>query len=541
MTVLRPYQQEAIDAVLAYWIEGGGSPLVDLATGLGKSVVIAELVRKLATEYPAMRILMTVHRRELVAQNAQALMRLWPGAPVGIYSAGLSRRDTHQRIIFGGIQSIYRKSAELGAFDLVLIDESHLVPNTGTGMYRRLLDDQREQRPDMRVCGFTATPYRLDSGRLDQGDDRIFDRVVYSFGIGRGVEEGWLSPLVSKLSTQGEIDVSGVAKRGGEFVPGALEAACDTDEITQAAVSEMLEQGVDRKSWLIFCAGVKSAGHVRDALQAAGVRAECVTGDTPPQERDRIIADFKAGRIRAITNADVLTVGFDAPNVDMIAMLRPTLSTGLYVQICGRGTRLHPDKTDCLVLDFAGNVRRFGPVDTIEIREKRAKSDEDEAKVKEDQVRAKECPNCMTLAGLSARVCKVCGHEWPPAVIHEREADTTPIMSRDIKNDPQEIALLSWSAKRHVKFGSPDSLRIEYLAGVQTYRKWLAFDHKGYGRDKAQRWWLKHGPAPAPESVESALVRFGELTKPSHITVKPDGKWADVVGQRFSDQEGRAA
>lgn len=535
MIALRPYQEDSIQAVLDYWAEGGGSPLVDLATGLGKSVVIAELVRRLAKNYPLMRILMTVHRRELVAQNAQALMRLWPGAPVGIYSAGLARRDTHQRIIFGGIQSIYRKAKDLGQFDLVLIDECHLVPNTGTGMYRKLLDDLREEREDMRVCGFTATPYRLDSGRLDAGDERMFDRVVYSFGIGRGVEEGWLSPLISKRTTEGEIDVSGVAKRGGEFVPGALEAVCDTDEITQAAVREMLVHGADRKSWLIFCAGVKSAGHVRDALRSAGIAAECVTGDTPPQERDRIIADFKAGRVRAITNADVLTVGFDAPNVDLIAMLRPTLSTGLYVQICGRGTRLHPGKTDCLVLDFAGNVRRFGPVDTIEIREKKAKADDDETKVKVDEVRAKECPNCQTLAGLSARVCKVCGHEWPPAVIHEREADTTPILSRDMKTGPQEIALLSWSAKRHVKVGSPDSLRVDYLAGVQTYRKWLAFDHGGYGLDKAQRWWLKHGPAPAPATVTDALVRWSELTKPSHIVVKQDGKWPDVVGQRFAE------
>jgi DNA repair protein RadD len=531
---LRPYQAEAKQAVLDYWAAGGGSPLVDLATGLGKSVVIASLVRELAEDYPAMRILMLVHSRELVAQNFAALMRSWPQAPAGLYSAGLNRRDAHHRITFAGIQSVYRKAAELGPRDLILIDEAHLCPNEGSGMYRTLLEGLREMREDLRVCGFTATPFRMDSGRLDQGANKLFDDVVYSFGIGRGVDEGWLTPLVSKGGGI-EIDVSGVGKRGGEFISGALEAAADTDEVTRAAVSEFTQLGANRRSWLIFCTGVKHAHHVRDAVRASGISCEVITGDTPGAERDRILDDLRSGKLRAVTNANCLTTGLDVPGIDMIVLLRPTLSKGLYVQIAGRGTRLFDGKENCLFLDYTGTCRRMGPVDSIEVSPKREKAEADETKVKVDEVRAKECPNCQTLAGLSARVCKVCGHEWPPAVIHEREADTTPILSRDLKTGPQEIALLSWSAKRHVKVGSPDSLRIDYLAGVQTYRKWLAFDHGGYGLDKAQRWWLKHGPAPAPKSVEDALVRWPELAKPSHIIIKQDGKWADVVSQRFAE------
>ncbi|WP_292229373.1 DEAD/DEAH box helicase family protein, partial [Brevundimonas sp.] len=276
---LRPYQQQAAQSVLDYWRAGGGNPLVDMATGLGKSVTIASLTQDLLTTYPDMRALMLVHVRELVGQNAKALLNLWPGAPVGIYSAGLGRRDTSQRIIFASIQSVYKRAAELGAFDIVMIDEAHLVPNGGEGMYRALLTKLRETRPDLRVVGFTATPFRMDSGRLDAGDARLFDEVVYSYGIGKGIDDGWLSPLISKMGAT-EIDVSNVAKRGGEFVSGALEAAADDDAITQAAVTEIIQYGANRRSWLTFCAGVKHAHHVRDEFRRQGVSCEVISGET---------------------------------------------------------------------------------------------------------------------------------------------------------------------------------------------------------------------------------------------------------------------
>lgn len=152
MTVtLRGYQRETVDAILAYWRTGGRNPLVDLATGTGKSVVIATLVRELLEAYPDMRVLMLVHVKELVEQNARALLRTWPAAPIGINSAGLGRRDIHQRILFASIQSVFRRAERLGPRDLVLIDEAHLTPKAGTGMYRALLDRLRELVPDMRV------------------------------------------------------------------------------------------------------------------------------------------------------------------------------------------------------------------------------------------------------------------------------------------------------------------------------------------------------------------------------------------------------
>lgn len=334
MMQLRPYQQGAVDAIFDYWDQGGGNPLVDLATGTGKSVVISTLARRAIEQWPEARILALVHVKELVEQNAKALLRAWPAAPLGINSAGLGRRDKRSQILYASIQSVAREDAfSLGERHIIIVDEAHLIPTKGNGQYRTLINRLREAVPKARICGFTATPYRLDSGRLDGGDDRLFDQTVYSYDIGQGVDDGYLSPLISR-ATGAVIDVSQVKRAGGEFVAGALEAAADREALTAAACDEIIVKGADRRAWLVFCAGVAHAEHVRDAMRARGIHAETVTGDTPKAERDRLINAFREGRLRCLTNANVLTTGFDAPRCDLIAMLRPTLSTSLYVQMC---------------------------------------------------------------------------------------------------------------------------------------------------------------------------------------------------------------
>lgn len=538
MIELRSYQQEAIDSTLGYWRDGGGNPLIDLATGTGKSVVIAKLTQDLLADFGGLRVLMLVHVKELVEQNFRALLRIWPDAPIGLYSAGLGKRDAHHRITFASIQSVYRKAQALGPRDLVIIDEAHLVPSGGNGMYRKLLDDLGEMT-DMRVCGFTATPYRLDSGRLDDGSDRLFDETVYSYGIADGIQDGYLSPLISKASAA-EIDVSNVQRRGGEFVAGSLETAAMEHKLTRAAVVETIRFGQDRRSWLVFCSGVKHAAQVRDAMRARGIVAEMVSGETPGGERDRIIRDFRDGRIRCLTNANVLTTGFDAPATDLVVMLRPTLSTGLYVQIVGRGTRRAAGKDNCLVLDFAGNVRRHGPVDAVSVLPKTERGKgTGEARATVDSVRAKECPDCLSLAALNASECKVCGHIWPQdeRPKHEATADaTTGILSGEAV-PPQMVPVVDWEFHRWEKLGSPDSVRVDYLAGLQRYPEWICPEHKGYAGHKAAEWWVMHGgQTPFPKSAEEMLARLPELTLPATVSIRPNGKYWNVVGRSFGDR-----
>ena len=552
MTSLRPYQRAAIDAILDYWAKGGANPLIDMATGVGKSVVLASLIKELLEQFPQLRIVVLVHVKELVAQDAKALMRLWPQADIGINSAGLGRRDRRNQILFASIQSIYRDTAQtIGPRDLILIDEAHLVPKSGFGMYRTFIEAMQEDVPDLRVGGTSATCFRMGEGRLDEGNDRLFSEVVYTYGIGEAIQDGYLSPL-SSPATATKIDVSDVAKRGGEFVAGALEAAVDKDWITRAATDEIIASGHNRKSWLLFCSGVQHALHMRDEVRSRGITCETVTGETPNGERDRIVKAFAEGRIRCLTNANVLTTGFDVPGVDLIGMLRPTLSTGLYLQICGRGTRpvyppgFVPDATDaagrrlaiasgpkpdCLVLDFAGNVRRHGPVDAINPRGSGFKA---EVAVKEDSVRAKECPGCKEQVALNTRVCQHCGHEWPrdETPKHDARADAErPIMSTGAVSNWLEVSETRFF--RHAKIGSPTSMRVEYTCGLGVpYRQWVCFEHDGFARQKAESWWRRMGMGPCPKTVAEAIERQNEIMPAAEIQVRPSGQYFEVVAVR---------
>jgi DNA repair protein RadD len=224
-------------------------------------------------------------------------------------------------------------------------------------------------RATLRIIGLTATAYRLDSGRLDEGGDRLFDQVIFSYGIGAGIADNWLAPLIAKApAAESVINTAGVHKVAGEFNAGELERAADQANIVDAAADEIAVYAGRRFSWLVFCGGVDHARHVCDALRARGVNAATVTGNTPDRERREIITAFRRGEIDCLTGADIFITGFDIPQVDLIALLRPTLSTARYIQMVGRGTRKANGKQNCLVLDFGGNVARHGPVDNPAIR-----------------------------------------------------------------------------------------------------------------------------------------------------------------------------
>lgn len=216
---LRAYQLAAVDAVFSYFESATGNPLVVLPTGTGKSVVLAALTQRAISAWPETRILIVTHQRELISQNFQALLRAWPEAPAGIYSAGLSRRDIHAQILFAGIQSIHRHAYKVQRCDLVLIDEAHLLGRSDSGMYRSFLAQLNEINAGLlKVVGFTATPYRLDSGLLHEGKDRLFTDIAYEVPVLDMIQQGYLCPVVPK-QTETQLDVAGVGTRGGSSSP----------------------------------------------------------------------------------------------------------------------------------------------------------------------------------------------------------------------------------------------------------------------------------------------------------------------------------
>lgn len=544
MIELRPYQAATIDALFDYLATQEGGGIAVLPTGAGKSVVIAEFVRRAVSEFSDLRVLILAHAKELLAQNAGKLHAVWKDCPLGIYSAGLRSRQIRAQVLVAGIQSIYDKSYQLQAPrapDLVVIDECHLLSPKSNTMYRRLLSDLKLINPRLAVIGLSATPWRLDSGPLTGGDDPIFTGIAYQVGILELVEKGYLCPLVSK-ATATKLDTSGVAIRGGDYIVGQLQRAVDVDATTQAAVDEIVQFGRDRTAWLAFCAGVEHAYHVRDAIRERGFTCETVTGETPAAERADILAKFKSGAIRAVTNANVLTTGVDIPSIDLLAFLRPTKSSALYLQMAGRAMRLSPEtgKKDALCLDFARVIQTHGPVDQVRMKD-RKKGDGGTAPVK-------ECPECHESVYASARVCPCCDHEFPPPeemARFESTASFLNVMSNEAPApaiEPEWIAVTGVTYRKHEKPGGTPTLRVIYQCGLLQHSVWIALSHDGYARQKAVAWWRqasqqKHVPA----SVDEGLNQKSLLRCPTHIRVKPSGKFVEICGYRFADNTAQAA
>jgi DNA repair protein RadD len=525
---LRPYQEQALADLWDWFATRNGNPLVVLPTGAGKSLVIAEWCRLVFDTDPTACILVVTHVRELVAQNAAELVGLWPDAPWGIYSAGLNRRDISAPLMFASIQSIHKKAYKLPRrVDMVLIDEAHLVSPTDTTMYRKFLSDLKTINPALKIVGLTATPFRLDSGRLDQGDGAIFDGIAHDTNVRGLIDEKYLCPPVSYRQSA-QINTAGIGTRGGEFIAAQLESAALDPDVVGAIADRIIEAGHDRKGWLIFGCTVKHCEVLAEALNERGFAGRGVFGDTEKAERDRTIADFKAQRLRFLVSQGVLTTGFNAKHVDLVALARPTKSTGLYVQMVGRGTRLSPEtgKTDCLILDFGGNIARHGPFDDPWIPEKKGKG--------EGVAPFKECPECQCACGTMTRLCPACGFEFPPP---ERVVDVIPAQKPILSVEPEWLEVSEASYAVHTKLGSPDSLKVSYRIGMTFQREWVCFDHQGYARTKAEGWWLRRAPAPVPRTVAEALARAGEIAVPSHIRVKRNGKYDEIVGFRFEPRQ----
>ncbi|MGU3540889.1 DEAD/DEAH box helicase [Methylobacterium sp. A54F] len=532
MLELRDYQRAGLDALRAAWDAGAGNGLIVLPTGAGKALVIAALVRETLARDPAARVAVVTHSRELVAQNYRELKGYWPDAPAGLYSAGLNRREAGAQVLVCGIQSVAGRVAAIGPRDLVVVDEAHLIPRSAETRYGRFLGELRALRPTLRVVGLTATPYRLDSGRLDEGEGRIFECIVYEANVGDLIQRGHLSPLISK-ATQLALDVSGVGRRGGDYIPGDLEAAVNQDWITRAAVSELVGFGAERRAWLAFCVSVAHAEAVRDAVRAEGFSCEAVTGETGKRARDRIVRAFREGTLRCLTSVGVLATGFNVPEVDLVALLRPTQSTGLYVQQVGRALRRAPGKRDALILDYAGLVRMHGPVDIVTARTAAA------VRGREGVARAKPCPGCGALIALNASTCEAC---WVEPQAEDDDAkhaasadDALPILSGQGGPGSGWIGVADWQI-RGGGAGAP-CLELALACSDGLIRR-IALDLEGSGqpRAKAVAWWRGLGGGrEAPLTVAEALARRDELARPAAIRIHARGHLRESIDCRFAD------
>lgn len=531
----RDYQEQAVENVVEYWAGGGGSALVVQPTGSGKSLTMAHLGSRLFREFDGTRIVVLTHVQELVEQDAEEMQEFWPEAPIGIYSAGLGKRDGQAPIVFASVQSVARDPSVIGERHVVMIDEAHLLSRKDDGNYQRVLQHLRSQCPQMRVGGFTATDYRTDTGKLTESwKDKppLFDQVVYEIDPLTLIKRGLLSPLVP-YAPNVALDVSGVRRQGGDFNQKDMQKAVDRSDVSEAAMDEVCAAGADREGWIIFAAGVEHAEHLRDMLRKRGVTAEMILGETPNAERKDIIARYKRKEIRAIVGNNVLTTGFNAPHIDLIATLRPTDSKGLHVQMLGRGLRIAPGKQDCLVLDFARNVQRHGAMDMI---------DGSKTPGAPGKAPVKECDACGRICHASAKECPGCGHKFPSLddIKFHARSSATPIFSNQA--EPIWYNVESINFRKHFKRDdseAPPSLRIEYTTKLMVINHWVSLEHPQSG-GFARRWWEKNSySGEAPRTVDEAIERKEDLRVPGRIQVMKEGKYNRVLFWDYSVPAGQ--
>ena len=538
---LRPYQAEAVEAVYNHLRTKDNNPCIVLPTGTGKSVVIAKIVSDAVSQWGG-RALILAHVKELLEQNAGKVKALCPEIPIGIFSAGLKSRDTDEPVIVAGIQSVYEKACDLGAFDLIIVDEAHLIAPDGDGMYRTFLKDMKVINPKVRVIGLTATPFRLKGGLICQPDN-ILNEVCYEAGLKEMIAQGYLSPLISR-SGRSEAKLDDLHIRGGEFINAEVEAAMDKDDLVTSACREIVDLTRERKSVLIFCTSVDHCKHVAEKITAfSGKECAIVTGDTSPGERAEILTRFKGEfvpadlfgtpkpQLKFLANVNVLTTGFDAPNTDCVVLLRPTNSAGLLIQMIGRGTRLspHTGKTDCLVLDYGGNILRHGPVDMIRVK--------DPGAGKGGDAPAKKCPQCLALIHAGYAACPECNYVFPVNENNDKMTNTASnagVISGQVTRTDYDVHGVYYCAheKRYAEPGTPRTMRIDYCVGFNEYKsEWVCPEHTGYARNKFEKWWSERAAfgTPVPSTAKEAvtLANQGLLAEPTQITVKT------VAGEKF--------
>ncbi|ELI5738997.1 DEAD/DEAH box helicase [Vibrio fluvialis] len=359
MYTLRPYQADSVKAVIHYFRQHSTPAVIVLPTGAGKSLVIAELAR-LAKG----RVLVLAHVKELVEQNHAK----YEGYDLkgAIFSAGLGRKETDQQVVFASVQSVVRNlDAFKNQFSLLVIDECHRVPDDKSSSYQKVITHLLELNPGMKVLGLTATPYRLGMGWIYQyhtrglvrsEEPRFFRDCIFELPIRYLLDEGFLTPARLIDAPVLSYDFSQLKPANtGRYKESEMDLVIEQSKrATPQIVQQIIQLAADKQGVMVFAATVRHAQEILGLLPQG--ESDIVIGDTPSPERDAIIQRFKQRDLKFLVNVSVLTTGFDAPHVDLIAILRPTESVSLYQQIVGRGLRLSPGKTECLVLDYAGNT-----------------------------------------------------------------------------------------------------------------------------------------------------------------------------------------
>lgn len=561
---LRWYQEEAVDSLFDFFEKKGGTkngepvkanPLVCLPTGTGKSLVIGSFAMRALQYHPRTRLMMLTHDKRLIAQNADKLRSMWPLAPIGIYSAGLGSRDMVQPLLFGGIKSVVKRLKAnphaFGFIDLLVVDEAHLIPGEGDSAdYLNAIEILLTVNPFLKIIGLTATPFRLGLGLMTNG--KIFTDIAYNLctieGFNRLMAEGSLAPLVvPSRDSLGErlvqIDTSGVGKSNGDFNATQLEAAAE--KVTFAALKQTVEFGLseNRKSWVVFAAGIKHAEHCAEIMnEAFGIPTVVIHSKRTDTQNDDALEAFTTGQVRCAVNMNTLTVGFDHQPIDLIACLRSTMSPGLWVQMLGRGTRPYnpnmnhllapyfPElKHNCLVLDYAGNTQRLGPINDPVVPKPRGQGPAGDAPVR-------ICSKCGVYNHSSARFCVACGLEFTFDLGISRNAGTDEVLRSDLPQiesfDVGGVVLTAHTSRSSGRA----MLRVAYFCGLRTFYEHVSVEASGFFGKKSRDWFRQRYGEPWDGMTNNDVLAMAEkhwLRHPTKVSVWVNKQQPEIMSHEF--------
>lgn len=557
MLTLRDYQQECVDAVLHYFMEGNkGNPLVATPCGTGKSLILAGMITQFMRMFPGQRFIAGTHIKELIIQDYNKLVQYWPNAPVGIYSAGLRQKDVAHDIIIGGIQSMVKVAHAFGWRDIFFIDEAHLLSPNDASMYQIFIAILREINPNIKVVGLTASPYRMGQGMLT--DAGLFTDVCIDLTglepFNRFIEEGFLAPLVAR-PTDVKLDTTGIHINNGDFVQGELTAAMDQQHVLEPALREDVALFLHerRRCGLVFLNSNKHVNEAAEILNGMGLPTVPVHNGLSTKERDKNIKAWVNNEVAFATSQNMLTTGVDCPQLDFISDLAATVSTGRHVQKYGRGTRmfdwfklspqeqqLKPNligyvKVNCRCMDHVGNVPRLGPInDPCIPKRKGDKGGVAPIKICETEKLVAPARGCGGYNHTTARYCDECGAEFKivPKVYDTAGTDEIIRGTNVPESDAPQIETFDvinvFYTRQEVK-GGKAMLKATYQCGLRQFTELKGFEHGGFAGKLARDWWRMRSTTEPPTTIDDALLMNAALAKPKTIDVNVNKKYPEIL------------
>ena len=522
------YQQDSIDAALSAFENGFRHILIVAPTGSGKSVIAACFCQQLIAQWDV-KILLISSFTEILKQDHAALRKQMPHQNIGLYSAKCGSK-TIDKITVAGIQSVYRKPQLFADFDLIIVDEAHLISFDQNTIYRKFLDAL-----DKPTLGLTATPFRMMGGYLHQGPNAYFQHVAYEITIPVLQKEGKLCEVVNQGSKV-VLDASKIKVSGGDYVRRELSREFDRDAVTEEIVGDLTQHRDLFDTWLGFAIDIQHAKNLTQGLQSKNISAEALHSGLAERVQRALIQAYREGEFQALVSVDMVAIGFDVPRINLLFLARHTKSVSRHIQMIGRGMRVFPGKTHLLVLDYARNTKENGPIDNPRVPEPKQR------KRKGDPL-VKECPECFLFVTPSIRICPRCDFEFPIKHKLSASASDAPIIS---KGKWYPVDGVSYAVKKAKKSGI-SMLWVRYSSGLRGFSEYVLFEHSGYALAKAHKWWekrFKRQEAPSytinsktfvPPTSKKACDFQKYLKKPVEIYVDESGKYPQIKDYLFKE------